>query len=398
MLANGFWQAEGYIGGFFRSGLNFYPLCTATQLLSEQSVEFFLKLNKYLSNKGSFSITLNNQNKFIIQYKLSGWDTFFSIFVPYFYMLYGTKYQAVHKLKKIYELINEIKVNPDKMKKVMLISIVYSLTAHSSRYILTIEEKLISLKLNPILLKNVTCLDKLNILENKILPSLLFILGFFLGDGTLYLKLEWKEKNSTIVIIPLFNIVQSNIESNKFILNLMIDCLNNMGIKTSLERSTKVISLTVKGIDNVFNSLLPYLEKYSHFLYWKNSNYKFLMWSKGLIMSGGHHTYFGLKAIIDKIYNNVNKRSTDKDIWTNRLNIWLDAVKTRRDWGEFYIYAIYTSNKEIRGWQVRFPSTFKKAKSNKAFISSTCGGQNEAFVLAVQYRDKILSDWINTFK
>lgn len=36
LLANGFWQAEGYIGGIFRSGLNFYPLCTATQLFSEE--------------------------------------------------------------------------------------------------------------------------------------------------------------------------------------------------------------------------------------------------------------------------------------------------------------------------------------------------------------------------
>ena len=46
ILANGFWQAEGYIGGIFRSGLNFYPICTATQLLSEQSVLFLLRLDK----------------------------------------------------------------------------------------------------------------------------------------------------------------------------------------------------------------------------------------------------------------------------------------------------------------------------------------------------------------
>ena len=51
MLANGFLQAEVYIGGIFRQGLNFYPLCTATQLLSEQSVLFLLRLDKSLSNK-----------------------------------------------------------------------------------------------------------------------------------------------------------------------------------------------------------------------------------------------------------------------------------------------------------------------------------------------------------
>lgn len=77
-LANGFWQAEGYIGGIFRSKLNFYPLCTATQLLSEQSIKIFLRLDQSLSFKGTFNITLNNMGKFIITYRLSGWDTFFS--------------------------------------------------------------------------------------------------------------------------------------------------------------------------------------------------------------------------------------------------------------------------------------------------------------------------------
>lgn len=52
LLANGFWQAEGYIGGIFSSSaadINFYPICSATQLLSEESVKkknFFLRLNK----------------------------------------------------------------------------------------------------------------------------------------------------------------------------------------------------------------------------------------------------------------------------------------------------------------------------------------------------------------
>jgi len=72
LLANGFWQAEGYIGGIFRSGLNFYPLCTATQLFSIESAKFFIRLNKALCNKGTISITLNSFGKFVIAYRLSG--------------------------------------------------------------------------------------------------------------------------------------------------------------------------------------------------------------------------------------------------------------------------------------------------------------------------------------
>lgn len=393
IVANGFWQAEGYIGGIFRSGLNFYPICTATQLLSEQSVLFLLRLDKSLSNKGTFNISLNSMGKFVIIYRLSGWDTFFSIFVPYFYMLYGAKYQAIYKLKKIYKLKNLIQKNSDDMYKVLLISIAYSLTAHSSRYKLSIQDKVVSLNLDPVLLKKVS---SIHIPENKISPCFLFIWGFFLGDGTLHLKLEWKQKNSTIVIVPLFNIVQSNVESNKQIMEIMTNTLNSMGIKTSLVKSTKTFSLTVKGIDNVFKSLFPLLEKYSHFLFWKSDSFNLLVWVKQLVMSGGHHTYFGLNALMDKIYSSVNERFTDKEVWISRLTIWLKAVSDRRDWGEYYIYPIYTPNKVIRGWQVRFPSTLKLPKSNKAMMCSTCGGQDKALLLAVEYRDKILSDWINT--
>lgn len=87
ILANGFWQAEGYIGGIFRSELDFYPICTATQLFSVESAKFFIRLDKALCNKGTFSITLSSFDKFVIAYRLSGWDTLFSVFFPYFYML-----------------------------------------------------------------------------------------------------------------------------------------------------------------------------------------------------------------------------------------------------------------------------------------------------------------------
>jgi len=276
----------------------------------------------------------------------------------------------------------------------LLISNAYSLTAHSARYKLSIIDKVVSLNLDPVLLKKV---PSMNIPENKISPSFLFILGFFLGDGTLHLKLDWKQKNSTVVINPLFNIIQSNVESNKQIMVIMTNTLNSMGIKTSLVKSTKTWTLKVIGIDNVFKSLFPLLVKYSHFLYWKSDSFNLLVWVKSLVKLGGHHTYFGLNALIDKVYSSVNERFTDKEVWTNRLNIWLKAVSDRRDWGEYYIYPIYTPNKIIRGWQVRFPSTLKLPKSNKAFMCSTCGGKDKALSLAVEYRDKIISSWIKTF-
>lgn len=189
-------------------------------------------------------------------------------------MLYGEKYRAILKLNKIYALKNHIKQTSDNMSKVHLVSLVYSLTGYSSNYKVSLDEKLLSLGLDPALLKE---LPKVSYKDNAIKPSFLFILGLFLGDGTLHLKLEWKEKNSTVVICPLFNIVQSNAESNKYIMERMTDTLNALNIKTSLEKSATTYTLTVKGINNVFNSLIPLLKNYSHFLYGKSHSFNLLV-------------------------------------------------------------------------------------------------------------------------
>jgi hypothetical protein len=183
-------------------------------------------------------------------------------------MLYGAKYQAIFKLKKIYELINLIKKDSNldivNMNKVLIVKLAYSLTAHSSRYKLSIEDKLKSLNLDLSLLMKV---PELKFSENNLKPSFLFILGFFLGDGTLHLKLEWKHSNSSIVIVPLFNVVQSNVESNLLMFEKMRDTLKDMNLKASLTHSSKALELTVKGMDNIFKSLFELLNKYSHFLY-----------------------------------------------------------------------------------------------------------------------------------
>jgi hypothetical protein len=112
MLANGFWQAEGYIGGGFKSGLHFYPYCTAVQLLTYDSMDFFFRLNNSLSDKGTFTIMLNKQNNLVLSYRLSGWDSFFQVFVPYFYMVYGPKYEAIQKWKQIFLLKKRISNSP----------------------------------------------------------------------------------------------------------------------------------------------------------------------------------------------------------------------------------------------------------------------------------------------
>ena len=119
---------------------------------------------------------------------------------------------------------------------------------------------------------------------------------------------------------------------------------------------------------------------------------------------GFHHIYLGLKAIIVKIYSMPNLRLTTKEVWLNRLDSWLVGVSERTMW-PYYIYPLYTSNKTIRGWQVRFPSVLQLTNSNKAFMCSTlalrpckdvqgcvAGGENKSLEIAIQHRDNTISN------
>jgi hypothetical protein len=47
----------------------------------------------------------------------------------------------------------------------------------------------------------------------------------------------------------------------------MEETLKDLGLKAILYKNSTHLELMVTGLDNVFNSLFPLLEKYLHFLY-----------------------------------------------------------------------------------------------------------------------------------
>lgn len=177
----------------------------------------------------------------------------------------------------------------------------------------------------------------------------------------------------------------------------VLKTLKELGLDVKLFGKEKgVYNLTAQGINNIFSNLWPLLIKYCFFLYWKSDSFNLLKWVKQLIEVGGHHTYQGLNLLIVKIYNNVNKRIIDKEVWIERLNIWLQAVNSRRAGGHYYIYPLYVPNtRDIRGWQVRFATSIKfPEKLNKAFMCSTYGGSSNALNLAIEYREIIIKEML----
>lgn len=96
-------------------------------------------------------------------------------------MLYASKFFAMLKLIKIHELMKLIKINSDPIHKVLIVYLAYNFTDTTSRFKLSLKDRLTTLGLDINLLNK---LPILNFPENHIYPPFLFILGFFLGDGT----------------------------------------------------------------------------------------------------------------------------------------------------------------------------------------------------------------------
>ena len=70
------------------------------------------------------------------------------------------------------------------------------------------------------------------------------------------MKLELRKQNSSIVIIPLFNIVQSSVKSNVILMEQVMETLKELGLDVKLFCEEKgVYRLTAKGIDNIFSNL-----------------------------------------------------------------------------------------------------------------------------------------------
>lgn len=142
------------------------------------------------------------------------------------------------------------------------------------------------------------------------------------------------------MILPRVTISGSTPESQKLLKEVM-KALKKLNIKANVDKE----GLNSKGMSNIFDNFLPLLKNNSEYLYWIKDSFDLYVWAEHLIKLGGHHTYLGLRALINKIYDSSNRRVTDRQVWMERLDVWLKTVCDNRDKGQYYINAIYTTDK-----------------------------------------------------
>jgi hypothetical protein len=306
------------------------------------------------------SLIINKQNKLVIRFSSKSWVIILNNYVNYFDKIYGEKFVAFKKLADIRRLTsNELNLlnlqsnkkleasikRSDSLANVCLAThIVYNLSLDGVSRKLSLSEQL---KLFGI--SESSCKKEIpTYTDNFSSPSILFIIGFILGDGTLHLKLR-KSDTGSIWLIPTLLLPQLKNKYNDHFFSMLEIFFNSLDIKTYINNKSKnqeiidiindnslfsfsqssslksksedlhmlrnkfITVLTIESMNSIFNRIIPLIEPYSNYLYWKLDQYN-LMYSVAKLVKGkAHFTLYGFITIIEIIYSYPNKRLLPKE-------------------------------------------------------------------------------------
>lgn len=421
LVANGFFQAEGHISCRIR-GTYFSPVLALNQNLNLKSMEFFVTLWYVLGKKGSLGIIQNSSGKFVLRFSTESWELILGSFYSYFSNIYGEKFIAFQKLLDIRRLTTEGKVK-SKDSLFMATKLVYSISLDGVKRKLSFSEQLKLLNLNHI----EVVLPEYK--DNTTSVSLLFIVGFILGDGTLHLRLRQLD-NGSIWLIPMLSLPQVKNAYSAHLFNLFNDFFNSINIKTIISsniknetssteinskldfkttsnvkgvptpdtspeadaRPLKVVegrgiidgdtnnsaivspenlnnkkmsTLRIEGITSIFINLLPLFKIDSKYFYWKFDQYELLEKVSRLVNSKAHLTYYGMVTIIKIIYSYPHERHQTENYWLDLIQLWFKEQSNLSHSGENYIQAVY-GRSELKGTIVAWKCVLPKESQIRA--------------------------------
>ena len=441
LLANGLFQAEGHVGGYFENekSSTFIPIvfislnAGGTQ---PESIKLFKKLNNQFNNELEYYISTTSTGKQHIRIFSKKWDIIINKWIPFFNSVYGDKKRGLVYLQQIFYLYYSKNGKGNKhtlytkeiidniIKRIYLI---YNLVDNSQRKI-KLEKKI-----------ELVLIDKavpLNIIENidhnyynkylnSILDrfktpsiSILFILGFFLGDGNFNYILRINDKISLPWYIPELRISQKYTEDNIKLFKLIQEYFNNYGITVNIKKELRKDSnkeAVYLSIDNhssikLFSAKIKdyYLYYYNKrdqlellnisclllgkVKYWRQANlillsliykYKIVKNSKSSSVAGGawwtSQDRFGLVENSNLILDNFTNLEA-------RINKYFD---TNQKPGYFI------SKYKDKGYVVKLPIS-TNPKSKYFFVKQD--NWNEAYNNAINYRNATLDNWLKDNK
>lgn len=411
-LANGVFQAEGHMGGYFPSShaVTFRPIVYISQNASDTSIEFLVLLWLFSGKKFEFIISKNEGSKhFHIRLFSRNWEFIIHKIIPYFSLVYGDKYKGFIKLKDIYNLHKGSNILPE--TKVKVISLAYSLvnslafpTYPLSPYeaggkrggggigvkTLSKNEKLLA-----VLGETIHSVYSSNTYPDNNQPlSLLYILGFLLGNGNFDIRI--RDTKTGVWFIPRIRLEQKQTLDNSNLFNIMVEYLKKLNIEGSISKSPKTplsshIVFTIENKASIGN-FLKSIEKHRELFFWKNSQINKVIKSFIILSVAARHWKQSQIALVKFLYNDHdNNHEFSLDHWLKRLdNLYGSTNRSGIISNEFYI-----SLSKDKAWAVTLPVALKIKPKTKYFFFKTFSDSKEgALNAAVNYRNAQLNNWL----
>lgn len=329
-FANGLFQAEGTCGVYFpnKDSLRVVFSLSIGQNYSKEAALLFLRLQVFLSGIGKVKVEHSTTGEVYIKYTIHNSLEVIEKAAPYFKYVYGSKKYILAYLVEIYNLsiklknipLNEIEGNEDNLKLTSkLIHLIYSTNLDGQPRKISLKEKLsifncLGSKYTP----------ELEVIpENINLPSKLFIIGIYLGDGSQgFVFDERKDRGVGVFYIkPLFNFVSQKVsESNLYLLTFIA---KSLGFKPSIHKKANMISLSYSG-KFVFETILPFLSEFSDWLYWRQSQFEVAKSISEIYKNKRQLTKEGYIEIVKILYSVPNNYGKPKEYWLNLIEkrVW----------------------------------------------------------------------------
>lgn len=396
-VANGFYQAEGYLGVTFSSVTSSLtsPLMSVSQNVSQASLRFMVTLYLVLGKTGTFAVSVTQLGKLHITLRTGSWDTILNVWIPFFNQVSGAKYIGFLSLARIFA----IRLDRSLDSIFLIVQLAYSM--NSGQFKLSLNDKLLAMGLTP---TYATFSPLIGV--NNVPLTLAFFLGLFLGDGYSWIRLRITK--GSLLIIPIISISQKLTDLNSQLMIALSNLLTSLGISNSLldimrnksyngiVYDASCIVLTIEGLTSVLSQLLPQLLALQEFFYWKSTQLNALIVLNTYISVSAHLLIPGLISLVHFVFSiptylGPEGKSVTLSMVLAQIELKLSEMNARTSSGQYMITAENTP--QGMAYRVRFPAfMFGKIRSAQFLCKHSCPVQ--ALADAVSHRDTVINDWL----
>ena len=358
-----------------------------SQQASTESIQFLGHLRQILGGPLTYYLQILPSGHWHIRILCRDWLYIINTIIPYFNQLYVEKYTGMLKLARIYKLLSEENLN----SKIELINLAYSITSSKSRKIPLLEKISVVTGLSINEIKFSSQEDQWGFNERPI--NLIWVLGFMLGDGNIYVRI--RDTKVGLEYIPIFRMTQKNTSDNGLLYTKLLKFGTSLELGPIIKTHKENLEWHIFGKANV-TSLMSMLSLHSEFFYWKFPQFTMLTKILYLLNLNIKNWLELQKTILKIIYQFPGKREYSISHWQKRLS---EIYTIRFSNVEFFISAIRAKSGANKGnqigWVVTLPKILEIRPIQKYFSLNTYGDIHLCKKAAIEYRNITLNNWLN---